>query len=134
MVGSKVKPIVSSLGNPRFDKIFNDSKEFIDSKPTIQDREQIILIGSKSLLKSQLNDLKCSFKINEIRSIKKARKNVVNIINVKFKYKKIYSEISIKSNSYIKKCFDISLKILKNNPESILINGPISKKTFLKKK
>ena len=46
MVGSKVKPIVSSLGNPRFDKIFNDSKEFIDSKPTIQDREQIILIGS----------------------------------------------------------------------------------------
>ena len=46
MVGSKVKPIVSSLGNPRFDKIFNDSKEFIDSKPKIQDREQIILIGS----------------------------------------------------------------------------------------
>ncbi|MFL3004818.1 MAG: 3-deoxy-D-manno-octulosonic acid transferase [Candidatus Neomarinimicrobiota bacterium] len=46
MVGSEVKPIVSSLGNPRFDTIFNDSKEFIDSKPTIQDREQIILIGS----------------------------------------------------------------------------------------
>ena len=97
-------------------------------------KKKIILIGCKSLLKSQLNNLKCSFKINEIRSIKKARKNVVNIINVKFNYKKIYSEISIKSNSYIKKCFDISLKILKNNPESILINGPISKKTFLKKK
>ena len=46
MVGLGVKPIVSSLGNPRFDTIFNDSKEFIDMKPTIQDREQIILIGS----------------------------------------------------------------------------------------
>ena len=46
LIGSKGKPIVSSLGNPRFDKIFNDSKEFIDLKPPIMDREQIILIGS----------------------------------------------------------------------------------------
>tara|TARA_B100000900_G_scaffold395343_1_gene393636 strand:+ start:237 stop:1511 length:1275 start_codon:yes stop_codon:yes gene_type:complete len=46
IVGSKGKPIISSLGNPRFDKIFNDSKEFIESKPPIKEREQIILIGS----------------------------------------------------------------------------------------
>ena len=46
VVGSKGKPIISSLGNPRFDKIFNESKKFIDCKPTIQDKEQIILIGS----------------------------------------------------------------------------------------
>ena len=46
MLGSKVNPIVSALGNPRFDKIFNESKEFIETKPTIKDREQIILIGS----------------------------------------------------------------------------------------
>ena len=46
MIGSNSKSIVSSLGNPRFDKIFNDSKEFIDSKPSIEHREPIILIGS----------------------------------------------------------------------------------------
>ena len=46
MLGCKVKPVISALGNPRFDKIFNESKEFIESKPTIKDREQIILIGS----------------------------------------------------------------------------------------
>ena len=46
MIGSKSKPIISSLGNPRFDKIYNDSKEFIDSKPSIHNREPIILIGS----------------------------------------------------------------------------------------
>jgi len=46
IIGSKGKPIISSLGNPRFDKIFNDSKELIDSKPPIKNREQIILIGS----------------------------------------------------------------------------------------
>ena len=58
----------------------------------------------------------------------------MNIIDVKFNYKKIYSKISIKSNSYIRRCFDISLKILKNNTDCILINGPITKKTFLKKR
>ncbi|GIR30609.1 MAG: hypothetical protein CM15mP44_8920 [Candidatus Neomarinimicrobiota bacterium] len=46
MLGSKVNPVISALGNPRFDKIFNDSKEFIETKPKIHDREQIILIGS----------------------------------------------------------------------------------------
>ena len=46
MLGYKVNPVISALGNPRFDKIFNESKEFIESKPTIKDREQIILIGS----------------------------------------------------------------------------------------
>ena len=95
---------------------------------------KIVLVGCKSLLQSQLKDLNCLFKLNEIRFIKNAKKNVVNIINVKFDYKKIYSQVSIKSNNYIKKCFDISLKILKNNNEIILITGPITKKTFLKKK
>ena len=97
-------------------------------------RNKIILIGCKSLLESQLHDLKCLFKINEINYIKEAKSNVVNIINIDFNYKKIYSQVTTKSNNYIKKCFDVCLKILKNNSESILINGPITKKTFLKKK
>ena len=46
MLGSKVNPVILALGNPRFDKIFDESKEFIESKPKIKDREQIILIGS----------------------------------------------------------------------------------------
>ncbi len=66
MVGSKDKPIITSLGNPRFDKIFNDSKGFIDSKPPIQDREQIILIGSSHtmddlILIPALNNLMINF-------------------------------------------------------------------------
>ena len=97
-------------------------------------KKKIILIGCKSLLKKQLHDLNYLFELNEIKSIKKAKQNVVNIIDVKFNYKKIYSKVSIKSNNYIRKCFDISLKILKNNTDCILINGPITKKTFLKKK
>ena len=97
-------------------------------------KRKIILVGSKSLLKKQLHDLNYLFELNEIKSIKKAKQNIVNIIDVKFNYKKIYSKVSIKSNNYIRKCFDISLKILKNNNNCILINGPITKKTFLKKR
>ena len=97
-------------------------------------KKKVVLVGSKSLLKKQLHDLNYLFELNEIKSIKKAKQNVVNIIDVKFNYKKIYSKVSIKSNRYIRKCFDISLKILKNNTDCILINGPITKKTFLKKR
>ena len=97
-------------------------------------KKKVVLVGCKSLLKKQLHGLNCLFELNEIKSIKKAKQNIVNIIDVKFNYKKIYSKISIKSNSYIRRCFDISLKILKNNTDCILINGPITKKTFLKKR
>ena len=96
--------------------------------------KKIILVGCKSLLQSQLKDLNLLFKLNEIKLIKYAKKNVVNIIDIKFNYKKIYSQVSNKSNNYIKKCFDIGLKILKKNNDIILITGPITKKTFLKKK
>ena len=65
----------------------------------------------------------------------KQKKNIVNIINIDFKYKKIFDKISSKSNKYIENCFNKSLKIIKKNKNKcILINGPISKKTFLKKK
>ena len=58
----------------------------------------------------------------------------INIINVEFKYKKIFSQISPKSSNYINVCFNVALNILNNNKDCILINGPISKKSFLKKK
>ena len=45
----------------------------------------------------------------------------------------MFDKISSKSNNYINSCFEISLNLLKNNKDAILINGPISKKTFLKK-
>ena len=47
-------------------------------------------------------------------------------------------KINIKSNfdfsKYISNCFDRSLSILKKNKNVVLLNGPVNKKTFLKKK
>jgi 4-hydroxythreonine-4-phosphate dehydrogenase len=58
----------------------------------------------------------------------------INIINVNYKFKKTFDKISDKSNSYINECFNVALKILKNKKCSGLINGPISKRNFLKEK
>ena len=127
-----IKYILIVLGEPysTFSEIIG---KYFSKKKKI--RQKVILIGNFDLLNKQLTNLNYFFQINEIKDINEAKLNIVNIINVKLSYKKIYSNISSKSNNYIKKCFDISLKILKvKYSECVLINGPISKKTFLNKK
>ena len=96
----------------------------------------IIIITSKDLLIKQMKYLKYKFKINlldknEIKS-KKLNNNSINIINVDFKFSKPFEKISDRSNFYIEKCFKTGLEIIKKNSISGLINGPISKKNFLK--
>ncbi len=98
-------------------------------------KKTIIIIGNLNLLKKQLIKLNQYFELNEIKDIKQARKNSINIINIKFNYSKIFTNISKNSNDYIKNCFSKSLEILrKNKNKCVLINGPISKKYFLNKK
>ena len=126
------KYILIILGEPysTFSEIIG--KFFINNNKF---KKKIIIIKNIKLLKAQLKKLNYLFLLNEIENIGDAKKNIVNIIDVNFSYKKIYSRISNKSNNYLKECFDVALDIIKNNPEKcILINGPISKKTFLKKK
>ena len=126
------KFILIILGEPysTFSEIIG--KYFVNN---IKFKKKIIIIGNNKLLKAQLKNLNYLFSLNEIKNIEEAKKNIVNIIDVNFSYKKIYSKISSESNNYLKKCFDIVLDIIKKNQgKCILINGPISKKTFLKKK
>ena len=126
------KYILIILGEPysTFSEIIG--KYFVNNNKF---KKKIIIIGNNKLLKAQLKNLNYLFSLNAIENIEEAKKNIVNIIDVNFSYKNIYSRISSDSNNYIKKCFDIALDIIKNNSEKcILINGPISKKTFLKKK
>ena len=127
-----IKYILIVLGEPysTFSEIIG--KYFIKEKTF---KEKIILIGNINLLNKQLKKLNYFLKLNEIKNLNEAKNNTINIINVKFNHKKVFSNISSKSNIYIKEAFDTSLKILKNKyKECILINGPISKKTFLNKK
>ena len=127
------KPIIIVAGEPNsifFEIFFKVIKKKIKSP--------IILIGSKKLILNQAKILKKRINlnlINETDLIEKRNKlKKINLINVNFKQTKRFDKITSKSNKYISSCFKIAIKLLKNNISNKFINGPISKKTFLKKK
>ena len=130
----KSKPILIVAGEPFsvFLEIFFKSKKIKSIK------KKTVLIVSKKLLLSQMKKLKFDYQINEINSKKINYKslsyNKINIIDVKFNFKKTFDKISDKSNKYINECFKIALDLLETNKYSGLVNGPISKKHFLKEK
>jgi len=73
--------------------------------------------------------------ISESKILKKENKlKKINLIDIDFEQIKTFSKITSKSNHYISNCFNVAIKLLKNNVSKKLINGPISKKTFLKNK
>ena len=100
-------------------------------------KKPIILIVSKDLLTKQMEQLKFNLKINLLDkkniSFKKLNNKKINIINIDYKFKKNFDKISKISNTYIENSFNEALTLLKTNKFTGLINGPISKKTFLKK-
>ena len=100
-------------------------------------KQKIILIVSKSLFINQMNSLGFHFDINLIDrdnvDFAKLRKKKINIIDITFNFKNTFDKISDKSNKYIQESFQVALKLIQNKTYSGLINGPISKKHFLKK-
>ena len=127
------KPIIIVSGEPYsvFLEIFFKIKKNKFKRP-------IILIVSKKLLCSQMKKLNFDFNINLINKdkidYKKLNNKKINLIDVDFKFQKTFDKITDRSNKYIKKSFNIALKLLKTNKFIGLINGPISKKNFLNKK
>jgi 4-hydroxythreonine-4-phosphate dehydrogenase len=127
------KPIIIVAGEPNsifFELFFKIIKKKIKSP--------IILIASKKLILKQAKFLKkkISFNItNESKVLKEANNlKKINLIDIDFEQKKAFNKITSKSNYYISACFNVAIKLLENNVSNKLINGPISKKTFLKNK
>jgi 4-hydroxythreonine-4-phosphate dehydrogenase len=127
------KPIIIVAGEPNsifFELFFKVIKKKVKSP--------IILIASKKLITKQAKILKKKIKYNiidEFEIIKKKNNlKKINLIDVDFNQSSGFSKITTKSNHYIDSCFNIAIKLLKNNISNKFINGPISKKTFLKKK
>ena len=108
--------------------------KYFCSKKFKKNKKKIVLIGCKNLLQKQMKKLKYKLSFNEISDLNQSKKNKINIINIEYKFKKTFNKISNKSNKYIKSCFELSFKILKKNKSIGMINGPISKMHFLKKK
>ena len=126
-------PILIVSGEPNsvfielFFKVFNNNKI----------KSPIILISSKRLINLQMKKL--GFK-NKIRLIDasnlesyKLDNKTINLIDVKYNPDKAFEKISSKSNIFIKNSFELAFKIIKKYNIVKFINGPISKKYFLKK-
>ena len=133
----KNKPIIIVLGEPY--SVFSELIfKIFKSNLILNIRRPIILIGSEKLLKRQMKKLGYDFYINkihqnDIQNIVLSNKSL-NLIDVNFYHHKIFDKITTKSNKYIKNCFVVALNLIKKNPQISLINGPISKKNFLKNK
>ena len=101
-------------------------------------KSPIILISSKKLLTLQMKKLKFKKKIKllQISKLKsyKLDNKTINLIDVKYNPGKAFEKISKKSNIFIKNSFDLAFQIIKKNNIHKFINGPISKKQFLKNK
>ncbi len=130
----KIKPIIIVAGEP-----FSIFLEILfKSKKKFKSRNPILLIVSKKLLIKQMKKLKFNFRINEINTnkinFKKLDNKNINLVNIDFKFKNVFDKISDNSNSYINDSFNLALRLLKQKKFLGLINGPISKKNFLKQK
>jgi len=127
-------PILIVSGEPNsvflelFCKVFNNNKI----------KSPIILISSKKLLNLQMKKLGFKNKIRLINPSKlkfyKLDNKTINLIDVNYNTDKAFEKISSKSNIFIKNSFELAFNIIRNNNISKFINGPISKKSFLKKK
>ena len=129
----KFKPIIIVAGEPNsiFLEIFFKSLKKNYSSP-------IILIASHKLLLAQMKILNFKKKIRllEFEKLPKYVLNneTINLIDSNYIFSKTFLKISTKSNSYIKRSFDLAFKIIRSEITNKLINGPISKKNFLKNK
>ena len=128
------KPIIIVAGEPNsvFLEIFFKSLKFKKYK------SPLIIVCSKKLLQEQMKKLKFNYKINivdkDFAKLDALNNKQINLVDVNYNFKRCFEKISNKSNDYIKNCFDIALEILKRDKLTKFINGPISKKHFLKGK
>ena len=127
------EPILVVAGEPN--SIFLEI--FFKSIKKVKIKSPIILIASFELLKLQMIKLNFRKKIiildpKRILDYKLNNKSI-NLVNVDYNFNKAFDKISSKSNNYIAKSFDIAFEILKKNKFNKFINGPVSKKNFLKK-
>ena len=128
------KPIILVAGEPNsiFLEIFFKALTYKNFK------SPIILIASLNLLKLQMKKLNIKKNIKLLNSIKlneyKLNNKSINLININYNPQKPFENVSSKSNHYIEQSFELAIKILQKKITNKFINGPISKKFFLKNK
>ena len=127
------KPILVVAGEPY--SVF--SEILFKLYKRYQLKNPLVTIASYKLFKKQMKSLNYKIPFNIINknfSYKDLKINEINLIDIDFDFSKPFVEISDNSNSYNKKCFELALNLIKKKSFLGFINGPISKKNFLKNK
>ena len=110
---------------------------FFKSLKALKIKNPIILITSIDLLKFHMKKMnfKKKIKLIEKNQLKRDKldNNFINVININYKNPLKFEKISSKSNKFIEDCFQTAFFIIKKYNLKKFINGPVNKKTFLKK-
>ena len=97
----------------------------------------LLVIGSIYLLNLQKKKLKYHIKIKKINSNFKTKDlhgSEIPVYDVDYKQEKPFQKISIKSNKYIFKCFNVAINFINNKKIIGFVNCPVSKESLFKNK
>tara|TARA_B100001175_G_C19506982_1_gene641465 strand:+ start:1168 stop:2133 length:966 start_codon:yes stop_codon:yes gene_type:complete len=126
----KNKPIIIISGDPK--STFNEILiKTLKNKVLKNIKFPIIIIGSKKLLNNELKKSKIKINFQKFNEQTSLLKKKIYIVDIPLDLKKL---TTVKKNLYIKKSFELGLKLINEISSLALINGPISKTTFLKGK
>ena len=126
----KNKSVVIVCGDPK--STFNEILiKTLKNRVVKNFKFPIIIVCSQKLLSKELKRLKKKLNLQKYVNQTGLRKKNIYIFDIPFDNKNLSL---FKENLYIKKSFKIGLNLLKENNSLALINGPVSKTTFLKGK
>jgi len=129
------KPIAIIIGEP------NSISSEIIFKSWVKKKKfrhhPCLVIGNYNLLYRHLKYFKFNLNLKLIEKnfrLDDLKGTAIPVIDIKYSQKKIFEKISKKSNQFILDCFSQGLNLIKQNKILGIINGPVSKETFLNKK
>jgi 4-hydroxythreonine-4-phosphate dehydrogenase len=129
------KPIAIIAGEPN-----SISSEIIFKSWQMRKRyvhKPLFVIGSIFLLNLQKKKLNYKFKIKKVNfnfKLDDLKGSELPVLDIDYKQKKPFEKISSKSNKYIIKCFELTLRLINKNKIFGFINCPISKESLFKEK
>ncbi len=126
----KNKPVVIISGDPKstFNEILIKTLKKIVLKKF---KFPIIIICSKNLFQNELKKFKTKLNFQNFDYQDTLKSNNIYVFDIPLDYKNLSLN---KKNIYIERSFEVGLNLVKENKSMALINGPISKTTFLKGK
>ena len=124
------KSVVIICGDP--ESTFNEILiKTLKKKIYKKSKFPIIIVCSEKLFQNELKKLKTKINFQKYEDQIILHKNKIYLIDIPLKKESLSVT---KKNEYIKKSFEVGLNLIKKNNSLALINGPISKATFLKGK